>query len=218
MSGSVMLTLARFGFEASHEFVELLPRGRGMRRRNLRWAAHSANVTSRAFCASLEWYSGFVKAIGAMPLMTATRTVFRMATQVDKGCPGTVRAAGHRQDLVAERGAHLVEVVHSDRRRVQRQVGRLRQRITTSFEFCQPAERRFQICLCRVAGSREVAAERIRPAGTPLVDQQDVLMLALPGASEAPGGICGGSAGGRQTRRRKRPIPAADPARAAQLC
>ena len=95
-----------------------------------------------------------------------------MLAQVDERGSRPIRAAVDVDLVVAEECADLVEIVHRDRRRVQTQVGVFAEPFQAGFE----ANDALLVALIDLAQRVAVGAalERMRLAGTALVDEDDV--------------------------------------------
>ena len=148
--------------------------------------------------------------------------VARIAAHVDQGGAGAVGAAVEVDALVAEGGADVVQVVHRDRRRVERGIGGEPPQALSQRRHRQHV---VHVALRVVVAARQRAVEGIRAAGAALVDQHDVAVGEHPGedAGERLGGgdrrLAGaadqdeqriGSGGGAQRRQHRHPEP--DPA------
>ena len=107
-----------------------------------------------------------------------------MAPHVDETGTGAVRAAQQVDRLVAERGAHLVEVVHRDRRRVVPRVGvgpDLVQALAQALQR-QGVDPERLVRPVAVGGALEEGADHlVRAAGAPLIDEDEVARPADPG-------------------------------------
>src|SRR5215212_143968 len=99
-----------------------------------------------------------------------------MAPQIDQRCARSVRAAIKIDLLVPECRAHIVEIVHCDVGRVEREISfgfKLFATLTNGFNREEGAEETL-----RIRGIEEFAIQRVRLAGTALVHEDQIAMFA----------------------------------------
>ena len=120
----------------------------------------------------------------SQPVEYGRADAFPVAAHVDQAGARAVRAAVQVDRLVAERGAHIVEVVHGDRRCV---VARVADGFHFRQAFAQVVERQrvdlqrlAELLLVHVA-LEEGAGHPARAAGTPLIDEDEVSVAAHVG-------------------------------------